>query len=79
MVWIRYPDPKVGDQHLEMEPQQVMDFLEENSSKFKLGVWETADESMNLEAEMMNKTNLLEALEQRANDTLRLQPVIAGG
>lgn len=79
MVWLRYPDPKVGDQHLEMDPQEVVDFIEENSNKFKLGVWETGDEAMNLEAAMMNKTNLLEVLEKRANDTLRLQPVIAGG
>jgi len=62
-----------------MGPQEVVDFIEENSNRFKLGVWETGDEAMNLEAAMMNKTNLLEVLEKRANDTLRLQPVIAGG
>ncbi len=79
MVWLRWPDKEVGDQHVEMPPQEVYDFLAENSSRFKLGVWETADEAINLEAAMANKTNLLEVLEKRANDTLRLQPVIAGG
>ena len=59
MVWLRYPDPKVGDQHLEMDPQEVVDFIEETSNKFKLGVWETGDVAMNLEAAIMNKTNLL--------------------
>ena len=79
MVWLRWPDKEVGDQHVEMTPEQTVDFLAENSSRFKLGVWETADEAINLEAAMANKTNLLEVLEKRANDTLRLQPVIAGG
>ena len=79
MVWIRYPDPKVGDQHVEMAPQEVYDFLAENSAKYKLGVWEEADESMTLELAMANKTNLLQVLEARKDQTLRLQPVIAGG
>ena len=61
------------------KPRQVLKFLRKNKDRFKLGVWETGDEAMNLEAAMMNKTNLLEVLEKRANDTLRLQPVIAGG
>jgi hypothetical protein len=79
MVWLRWPDPEAGDQHVEMAPQEVVDFIAENSKTFKLGVWEEADESILLEAEMVNKTNLLEVLAERQNDTLRLQPAIAGG
>lgn len=79
MVWLRWPDPEVGDQHQEMAPQAVVDFIAENSGKFKLGIWEGKDESFLLEEKMLNKTNLLQVLEERQNDTLRLQPIVAGG
>ena len=79
MVWLRWPDPETGDQHQEMAPQAVVDFIAENSGKFKLGIWEGSDESILLEQEMLNKTNLLQVLEERQNDTLRLQPIVAGG
>ena len=79
MVWLRWPDPETGDNHQEMAPLEVVDFLAENSGKFKFGVWEASDEQLSLEKEMMGKTNLLEVLERRKNDTLRLVPVIAGG
>lgn len=79
MVWLRWPDPKTGDNHQEMAPQEVVDFLAENSGKYKFGVWEATDEQLSLEQEMMGKTNLLEVLERKQDDTLRLVPVIAGG
>ena len=62
-----------------MAPQEVVDFLAENGQKFKFGVWEATDEQLSLETEMVSKTNLLEVLEERQDDTLRLVPVIAGG
>lgn len=79
MVWLRWPDPETGDNHQQMAPQEVVDFLAENGSKFKFGVWEASDEQLSLEAKMISKTNLLEALERKQDDTLRLVPVIAGG
>lgn len=79
MVWIRWPDPETGDNHQEMAPQEVVDFLAENSGKFKFGVWEATDEQLSLEKEMVGKTNLVQVLEERQDDTLRLVPVIAGG
>ena len=79
MVWLRWPDPKTGDNHQEMAPQEVVRFLAENGSKFKFGVWEGSDEQLSLEQEMINKTDLLEVLERKQDDTLRLVPVIAGG
>ncbi len=79
MVWLRWPDPKTGDNHQEMAPQEVVDFLAENSGKYKFGVWEATDEQLSLEQEMVGKTNLLEVLERKPDDTLRLVPVIAGG
>jgi hypothetical protein len=62
-----------------MAPQEVVDFIAENGQKFKFGVWEATDEQLSLETEMVSKTNLLELLEERQDDTLRLVPVIAGG
>lgn len=62
-----------------MAPQEVVDFIAESGQKFKFGVWEATDEQLSLETEMVSKTNLLEILEERQDDTLRLVPVIAGG
>lgn len=81
MVWLRWPDPETGDQHQEMAAQEAADFIAEQRRKglVKFGVWESNDEELALEMEMVDKTNLLEVLEQRQDDTLRLVPVISGG
>jgi hypothetical protein len=79
MVWLRWPDPETGDNHQEMAPQEVVDFIAEKGQLFKFGVWEATDEQLSLEAEMVSKTNLLQVLQERQDDTLRLVPVIAGG
>lgn len=79
MVWIRWPDPDVGDQLQEMLPAEAADFIMDQKEKglVKFGVWEGSNAQ--LELEMVNKTDLLEVLKEREEETLRLVPAIAGG
>jgi len=81
MVWLRWLDPKAGDQHVQMDSQQALQFIQERKDEGKVvfGVWEGSDEQLALETEMMNKTNLLQVLEERQGETLRLVPVVGGG
>ena len=81
MVWIRWPDPEVGDQHQEMAPLEAVDFILDQKKKglVMFGVWEGSDEQLALETEMVNKTNLVEVMKEKQDDTLRLVPVVSGG
>lgn len=81
MVWLRWPDPEAGDQHQEMAPQEAVDFIADQRRKglVRFGVWESNDEELALEKKMVDKTNLLEVLEKKQDDTLRLVPVVSGG
>ncbi len=79
MVWIRWPDPEVGDQLQEMLPANAADFILDQKKKglVRFGVWEGSDAQ--LELDMIKKTDLLEVLKEREDQTLRLVPVIIGG
>jgi hypothetical protein len=79
MVWIRWPDPDVGDQLQEMMPAEAADLIMDLKEKLpaRFGVWEA--DNAQLELEMVNKTDLLEVLKEREGQTLRLVPVIEGG
>ena len=79
MVWIRWPDPFVGDQLQEMMPAEAADFIMRARHELpaRFGVWEA--DNAQLELEMINKTDLIEVLKERGEQTLRLVPVIEGG
>lgn len=79
MVWIRWPDPEVGDQLQEMMPAEAADLIMDLKERLpaRFGVWEGSNAQ--LELEMVNKTDLLEVLKEREGQTLRLVPVIEGG
>lgn len=79
MVWIRWPDPEVGDQIQEMLPADAAAFIMDQRKKglVRFGVWEGSDAQ--LELEMVSKTDLLEVLKEREDQTLRLVPTIMGG
>lgn len=79
MVWIRWPDPDVGDQVQEMMPAEAVDFIMDQKEKLpcKFGVWEGQDAQ--LELEMATRSGILESLKERSEQTLRLVPVIEGG
>lgn len=79
MVWIRWPDPDVGDQLQEMMPAEAADLIMDLKKRLpaKFGVWEGSDTQ--LELEMATRSGILEALKEREGQTLRLVPVIGGG
>jgi len=79
MVWIRWPDPDVGDQLQEMMPADAADFIMDQKDKMpaRFGVWEGSNDQ--LELEMATRSGILEALKERGDQTLRLVPVIEGG
>ncbi len=62
-----------------MAPLEAADFIMERRKMnfMRFGVWEESDEQ--LELEMIQKTNLLEVLQARGEQTLRLVPVVSGG
>jgi len=82
VVWIRWPDPDTGDQIQEMLPAEAADFIiRQNQDKstpiFRFGVWEASN--IQLELAMATRSGILEALQEREGQTLRLVPVIVGG
>jgi len=79
MVWIRWPDPDVGDQLQEMLPAEAADFIMDQRDKLpaRFGVWEGSNAQ--LELQMATRSGILEALKEREEQTLRLVPVTGGG
>lgn len=80
MVTIRVRTPEHGDQVLEnLSPSEAVDVIMDVKEKgyAKFGVFENSDTQ--LELEMATRTGILEALKGKADDVLRLVPVVAGG
>lgn len=89
MISIRVRTPKTGDQIL--EPQTVEEAadtilkirdegipeqdIRQGYSKF--GIFEKSDEA--LELDLATRSGLIELFKKKANDVLRLVPVVAGG
>lgn len=81
MVWIRWPDPIVGDQLQEMMPPEAADFIiaqneDKRTPTYRFGVW---SDGTQLELEMATRTGILDALKERDEQTLRLVPIVGGG
>ena len=89
MVTIRVRTPKTGDQVLEnLSPEEAADTiikirdegipdLDIKQGFAKFGVFENSDTQ--LELEMATRTGLIDLLKDKANDILRLVPVVSGG
>ena len=89
MIKIRVRTPKTGDQVLESTTvEEAADTLlkirdhgiperDIRQGFAKFGVFENSDTQ--LELEMATRTGLIDLLKDKANDTLRLVPVVAGG
>ena len=89
MIKIRVRTPKTGDQVLEsVTVEEAADTLlkirDEGIPELdirqgfaKFGVFENSDTQ--LELEMATRTGLIDILKEKANDVLRLVPVVAGG
>ena len=89
MVTIRIRTPKTGDQLLEnLTVEEAADTIlkirdegipERDIQKgfAKFGVFENSDTQ--LELEMATRTGLIDLLKEKANDILRLVPVVSGG
>ena len=89
MITIRVRTPKTGDQML--EPQTVEEAadtilrirdegipeqdIKQGFSRF--GIFEKSDEA--LELAMATRTGLIDLFKKKANDILRLVPVVSGG